>query len=131
MLAIPKSFYDIIEGLVYYSETDCGYVIEPLESKSLAKMSNEIATQHNVSEEVVKRIDPEVFFQHAMDAADRNDALLVKNAKKTAALHQFLKQNLTDLMVYRIESGVKIPIYIVGAIQDGSFIAIKTISVET
>lgn len=131
MPAIPQSFYDIIEGLVYYSESDNPYTIEPLESKSIEQVPFEITTQHSTSEGMVKSINVDNFFQHIIMAADPNDAVLAANAKKTEALYRFLKEKLADLIVFRIESGVRIPIYIVGALQSGALIAIKTMSVET
>ena len=131
MPSIPQSFYGIIEGLVYYSESDNGYAVQALESTSLQQVPSEIAGKHDVDIAVIKTVDADLFFQHIINAADPNDAVLVANAKKTAALHQFLKDNLSDITVYRVESGVRIPIYIVGILQEHFLIAITTTSVET
>jgi protein associated with RNAse G/E len=131
MPAIPQSFYDITEGLVYYSESDNPYTIDSLESITIDQVPFEIAVQHSASEGIIKQLDVDMFFQHVIAAADPNDLVFVLNAKKTEALYHFLKENLSGLTVFRIESGVRIPIYIVGALQNGSLVAIKTISVET
>ena len=131
MPEIPQSFYDITQGLVYYSESDSPYTMDLLESKSIKEVPFEIAVTFSASEGMVKRVDADAFFQHVIAAADPNDAVLAANAKKTDTLYRFLKENLSDLVVFRIESGVRIPIYIVGALQNGALIAIKTIAVET
>ncbi len=131
MPAIPQKFYDIIEGLIYYSESDNPYSIELLQSKSLQQIPSEIAALNSVSETSVRNIDADAFFKHIADAADTNDEIIAANAARTEALHVFLKENTSDLTVYRIESGVRIPIYIVGALEDNSFVAVKTMSVET
>lgn len=128
---IPQKCYDIIEGLIYYSESDNPYSIELLQSKSLQQIPSEIAALNSVSETSIRNIDADAFFKHIADAADMNDGIIAANAARTEALHVFLKENTSDLTVYRIESGVKIPIYIVGVLEDNSLVVLKTMSVET
>ena len=131
MPAISQNLHDLMEGLIYYSDSDNSYTIEALHSKSLEEVSAEIAALHNTSGANVKSIVADAFFQHIIDAADPNDAVIAANAKRTEALHLFLKENAPDLMVYRVETGVRIPIYIVGTLKDSSLLALKTMSVET
>lgn len=120
----------LTKDLIYYSESDNNYNIISLSSTSLIHIPAEIAKINNTDVEHIKRIDAADFFAHIKETADPNDVIVTENAQKASELFLFLQANLTDLAVYRIENGVRIPIYIMG-FSEGKCIGLQTLSIES
>lgn len=118
-------------GILYFSESEYPLTIEQWGILPTAEIPGKIAALNNVSPEVLKFVEEEVFFNHIMTAADPNDAVIAANAQKFNALRQFLRENLTGLQVIRVEAGARIPIYITGHQADGNCIALATIAIES
>ena len=119
-----------IADVIYYSETDSPFTIEILQSKSPGTVAEEIAQKNDITVSGLKQISAALFFQQIHDTADPNDVAVVTNAQKIVALYNFLQSTFTDLSVYRVEGGVRIPIYIT-CFSGNECIALKTLSVES
>jgi len=70
------------------------------------------------------------FFAHATAEEDWHDQDERETAKRFQNLVNFLKQNLSQLQVYRVGS-VSIDAYIVGVTQSGDWTGLSTKLVET
>ena len=124
------SLQEKIANIIYYSETDSPFTLETLQSKSSDTVAAEIAQKNDVNVSKLRQVDAAMFFQQIQDTADPNDAAVVANAQKIAALYNFLQSSFSGLTVYRVENGVRVPIYIICFLENAC-IALKTLSVES
>lgn len=129
--AFLQTLEEKIKGLLYYSESDNPYTVEMLKSTSLTEVLSEIASLSNVAENEIKVSDAQVFFDHIIQAADPGDPVLQANAGKTKELYDYLQSNLTSIKVYRVKSGARVSIYIVGTGKDKMPVTLKTEAIET
>ncbi|HEX8776309.1 MAG TPA: nuclease A inhibitor family protein [Pyrinomonadaceae bacterium] len=117
-------------GLLFMSEADY-----PFETVSWGGM-NEIAFDHlrrqaGASPDApVQVVSPEKFFAQAMSEPEWKGEDELAAARRYQALLRLLKENLTDLKVYRVGE-VGIAVYIVGRDSSGNWIGLSTRVVET
>lgn len=121
----------LIAGVWYISESENPFTFEDMGRITNEAVLKEIAAENNAPAEEIKRVAPDVFFEKIERTADPADALIVKNASRIKTMYNWLKENLTNIEVYRVESGVRVPVYITGFLPDGNCVAIKTFSIES
>ncbi len=129
--AFRETLQEKIKGLLYFSESENPYTIETIESRSLPQVTAEIAAIHNVTESQVEIGDAQGFFDHIIESADPNDPVMKTNAERTQELYDYLQSNLNDIKVFRIKSGARITVYIVGWGKDSTPVALKSLAIET
>ena len=122
-----------LQGLWYMSESEA-----PLTPQSLGNLRKDQLDEKitglftpESSSLTLNKLDPAVFFNDIVAAADPADQIIVQNAAKFTELYAYLKNNSTDINVFRLEGESNIPIIITSLFPDGEVIAISTYSIET
>jgi hypothetical protein len=119
-------------GLTFQSESD--YPVEPFTMKGEGRQSlsakDLIEAEHLPAGSAVKELNLDGFFGNAMQEQEWQDAAQRKSAGRFRKLVQTLKENLTDIKVYRI-GDVEAAVYVIGRSASGDFAGVKTRVVET
>ncbi len=105
-----------VSGLLYSSESD--YPFEIVENSKPEIFQNS------------KQIEFDSFFKRLTAEEDWFGEEEKAKAAKYATLEKLLKENLTDLKVFKTGE-TDIEIYIIGKTKSGAFMGLKTRSVET
>lgn len=129
--SFPEMLAEKISGILYITESEYPLTLEEWGVIPPASLPEKIAAQHQVTENVLKTIAAPVFFRQIEQSADPNDAPIAANAAKFKALYQFLQENLSDLLVTRVETGTSIPVYITGFLSDANCIVLHTTAIES
>ncbi|RAJ80077.1 nuclease A inhibitor-like protein [Chitinophaga dinghuensis] len=120
-----------VTGILYYSESEYPFTIEQWEPLTEEEVAATLATRHQVDSNIVKSVNPTVFFNEVEHAPDPNDEPIVENAQKFETLHQFLNEHFSNIQVFRVENSASIPIYIVCHQPDGTCVALITTAIES
>ena len=116
-------------GLFYMSETDAPLeVIEFSENTKdalLQKIKTTSASGDNTEEQ-----DLDYFFRNHVKEYPEHGAEEKAQINKFKSLIQTLKDNLSDIHVYRVGS-IQIDAYIIGKLKSGKYAGLKTKLVET
>jgi nuclease A inhibitor-like protein len=118
------------DGLLFSSEAD--YPLEPFEWTDTAPFSPDTLyklTTLPPSTPVTKE-DITDFFAPMLDPASGDTPEARKRRTRTRKLVRLLRQNLSDLAVYKLGS-VEMPIFIVGRLANGTIAGLRTTVVET
>jgi hypothetical protein len=115
------------EGLTYMSESD--FPVKPFFMKGEGRKSIS-ASDIPKAKKPIKQIDFDEFFGAATSEEDWYGPEEKKTAKRFRELVKLLKENLTDIKVYK-SGKVKMDVYVVGKTADGDFAGISTKVVET
>ena len=128
--SLSDGMKSLTEGLSYQSESD--YALEPYARGAAegAPSAEEFAKGREGEDAAVRERDFDSFFGNYTDAQDWWGDEERAVAGKFQALVKFLKENLSDLKVYRV-GGVKADVYVVGRTASGGFAGVKTKVVET
>jgi Nuclease A inhibitor-like protein len=117
-------------GLSYMSETDAP--VEPFIGGKADEISKDVILTAAGSDPKVhsEEADPAEFFDRLTAINDWYTAAQKRNVRRFAALEKLLRENLTDLHVYRT-GRIRIAIYVVGLDADKNILGVKTMAVET
>jgi len=126
--ALPDGLRSLTEGLSYQSESD--YAVEPYARGAVAPSAEEFAKGREGEDAAVRELDFDSFFGNYTDEQDWWGEEERAVAAKFQALVKFLKENLSDVKVYRV-GGVEADVYVVGRTASGNFAGVKTKVVET
>ena len=119
----------LADGLLFQSESD--YPLEPFEEKAAAGASAQDFVAAKAGEgAAVRELDFDSFFKNSTQEQDWQDDEARARVGKFQALVKFLKENLTDIKVYRV-GDIEADIYVVGKTDAGDFAGVKTKVVET
>lgn len=128
--ALSDRLKSLTEGLSYQSESD--YAVEPYARASSegAPSAEEFAKGRAGEDAAVRELDFDSFFGNYTNEQDWWGEEERAVAAKFQALVKFLKENLSDVKVYRV-GGVEADVYVVGRTASGGFEGVKTKIVET
>ena len=118
------------DGLLFSSEAD--YPLEPFVWNDTTPFSPDtlyILTTLPASTPVTKE-DINDFFAPMLDPATGDTPEARKRRTRTRKLVRLLRQNLSDLAVYKLGT-VEMPTFIVGHLADGTIAGLRTTVVET
>ncbi len=117
-------------GLLFMSESD--YPFEVVLWKGEAEISPEFLRQltGEAFDAMVQTQTVEEFFRVAASEAEWRSAQELVEAKRYQALIRLLKENLSELIVYRIGK-TNMPVYIIGKSLSGNWLGLATRVVET
>ncbi len=121
----------LLVGVIYFSESESPFKVADWGKIPPATLQQEIASRYQSPLSDLKQIDHAAFFNHITSKVDAADTPMVENARKITELHNFIRQNLSNIQVTRVEGSSKITIIITGYLPDGSCLAIETFAVET
>lgn len=119
------------EGLFYFSESEAPLTIENLGKVPKDQLNAKLIALNSENPGTLTTIDQDAFFEKIVNTADPGDQVMVANAQKFTALYIYLKDNLADIQVTRIEGGVNVPILITAYLPDGTCVALVTYAIET
>ncbi|NSL88355.1 nuclease A inhibitor family protein [Chitinophaga solisilvae] len=119
------------KGVLYFSESEYPLTVEDWGVVPAGELTARIAALNSVSADLLKDVPEETFFRNIITAADPGDRVIVENAQRFQALQQWLKSNLADVRITRVETGTSIPVYITGHLEDGTCIALTTTAIES
>ncbi|WP_025144004.1 nuclease A inhibitor family protein [Pedobacter jeongneungensis] len=121
----------LLLGVLYFTESESPFKVDDWGKITSAELLQKIAIEYQASPSSLKQIDQIAFFEHLISKVDPSDAPMVENAHKIAACYAFLKQNLSNITVIRVEGASRIPVLIAGYLPDGTCIVIETFAIET
>ncbi|KIA96634.1 hypothetical protein OC25_02620 [Pedobacter kyungheensis] len=121
----------LLVGVMYFSESESPFKVADWGKIPPAALQQEIASRYQSALSDLKQVDHTAFFNHITSKVDAADTPMVENARKITELHNFIRQNLSNIQVTRVEGSSKVPIIITGYLPDGSCLAIETFAVET
>lgn len=115
--------------LISESEYPFTYIQTSLDEPS--KIADLLAKKHEADIRQVKVVTPEHFLLKIEKTSSSSDNVIVANTQKIKKLLNFLQQHLEQLCVYRIETGVSVPVYILGYLPGHSCVGVSATSIET
>jgi len=121
----------LLLGVWYFTESESPFKAADWGIITPAELLQKIAIQYKSDPSNLKQIDQAAFFEQLTSSVDKADAPMVENAGKIADFYAFLKQNLSNITVVRVEGASRIPVLIAGYLPDGTCIVIETFAIET
>jgi hypothetical protein len=115
--------------LISESEYPFSYVQTGIDEPS--QVADLLAKKHQADVGQVKVVTPESFLSKIEKNTSSSDSVIVANTQKIKKLLDFLQQHLEHTHVYRIETGVSIPVYILGYLPGNSCVGVSSTSIET
>ncbi len=118
------------EGLIFMSESD--YPLEVIRWEGTNEISPEYIRESagQPPAEPLKITSADESFKVAASEAEWKSKEELDTAKRYQTLVRLLKENLTDLKVYRVGE-INIPVYVIGRHAAGSWMGVSTRVVET
>ena len=117
-------------GLSYMSETDAP--IESFNGGKVDELSPDAIRKATGSDSKlrIEEADPAEFFGRLTAVKDWYTAEQKRDTRRFAILEKLLRENLSDLHVYRI-GRIRIALYVVGLDTENNILGVKTTAVET
>jgi hypothetical protein len=119
----------LTKGLQFQSESD--YPVEPFapDAGRGADSARDVITSVKGDPEA-RAVDFDNFFAAATEEQDWHDADARARVRKFQALIKYLKENLTDIQVFKV-GDAESDVYVIGRTASGNFAGVKTKVVET
>jgi hypothetical protein len=119
----------LTKGLQFQSESD--YPVEPFAPDAArgAASAQDVVTSVQGDAEA-HAVDFDNFFAAATEEQDWQDADARARVRKFQALVKYLKENLTDIQVFKV-GDAEADVYVIGKTASGNFAGVKTKVVET
>ena len=118
------------DGLLYMSETDAPFA--PVSWAGNDELTPEVVRRHcDVAENVpVEMQSIDDLFRVAVAEPEWKGAAQLATARRFQTLVQLLRDNLTDLRVFRL-GRINMDVYVVGRAPSGNWLGLRTQIVET
>jgi hypothetical protein len=117
------------DGLFYISETDAPLDVIEFSEKTPDELLQKIKNSSPSGDKVEEQKLDYFFRNHVKEYPEHGDEEKAQ-IKKFKNLMQVLKDNLSDIHVYRVGS-IQIDAYIIGKLKTGKYAGLKTKLVET
>ncbi|MEG3920644.1 MULTISPECIES: nuclease A inhibitor family protein [unclassified Microcoleus] len=118
------------EGLLFGSETDAPFEVIHWPAQGELTPAKLLQLTEHSPDAPVKLVSVDKFFAISTQEEDWHDEEEEETAKRFQNLVSVLKQNLSQLQVYRVGS-IEIDVYIVGETDGGGLAGLSTKLVET
>ncbi|WP_375511191.1 nuclease A inhibitor family protein [uncultured Nostoc sp.] len=126
---IVEKLKEASTGLLMMSESD--YPFEVVQWEGAAPATQEKILQLTGSQDLpVEIVDLDYLFRNCAFEQEWHNELQKKDVKRFQTLVQTLKDNLSDIRVYRVGQ-INIDAYIIGQTKDGDLTGVVTKLVET
>lgn len=126
---IVEKLKEASTGLLMMSESD--YPFEVVQWEGAAPATQEKILQLTGSQNLpVEVVELDYLFRNCAFEQEWHNELQKKDVKRFQTLMQTLKDNLSDISVYRVGQ-INIDVYIIGQTQDGDLAGVVTKLVET
>lgn len=128
---LVATFQKLTENLTWMSETDAPIQVFCWQDCSAIETPNQLLEQtHHEADTPVEEVELETFFEPAVTEQDWFEDEEKETAAKYRSLLSALKENLSDIKVYRVGE-VEIDVYVVGQMESDGIVGISTQVVET
>jgi hypothetical protein len=117
-------------GLLYMSETDAPLEVVEFSETSKDQILQKIKQQSSSGDHLEEQTLDYFFRNQVKEYPEHDDEEDKTRTKKFKSLVEALKDNLTDIHVYRVGS-IQIDGWIIGKLKDGKYAGLKTKMVET
>lgn len=127
--AFKNSLSEKVNGLLFPSETD-----SPIDVVSIADVENiksKLAADNNVTKDAVTEVNFEEFLKMYGTEQDWQNPIQKDFATKFGDALKMLRGRLSEVQIFRVGSGVRAIIYLIGKEAENIWIGIKTTIVET
>ncbi|MEG4010235.1 nuclease A inhibitor family protein [Microcoleus sp. Pol11C1] len=128
--SIAHQLQQVSEGLLFGSETDAPFEVIHWQAQGDLTQAKLLQLTNHPPDAPIELVSVEDFFDVSTQEEDWHDEEERETAKRFQNLVNFLKQNLSQLQVYRVGS-VEIDAYIVGVTDGGGWAGLSTKLVET
>lgn len=128
--AITTQLKQASEGLLFISETDAPFEVIQWQTQGELTPAKLLQLTEHPPDAPVEIVSVDEFFDTHTAEEDWHDQEERETVKRFQNLVSVLKQNLSQLQVYRIGS-VEIDAYIIGMTDDGELAGLSTKVVET
>jgi hypothetical protein len=118
------------DGLLFMSESEYPFEVFLWEGIALATPQKVVQQTNHPQDTPIKIVGIDDFFQVATTPEDWHGEEEKATVKRFQALVQTLKENLSNLQVYRLSSK-EIDVYVIGQTPSGDSIGLSTKVVET
>ncbi|WP_449415993.1 nuclease A inhibitor family protein [Phormidium nigroviride] len=118
------------EGLLFPSESDAPFEVVHWKAEGILTPATLLQLTGHSPNSPVTMMSVDEFFATATQTEDWHDEEEKETVRKFQQLVSVLKQNLSQLQVYRVGS-IEIDAYIVGVTQNGDWAGLSTQVVET
>jgi Nuclease A inhibitor-like protein len=131
-VSLLQKMKSLTDGLTFMSESD--YPVEPFlqepSGKSALTAEAVVASKKADANAKVSEVGFDDFFDNSTKEQDWQDAEARAQARRFQALVKALKENLSDIKVYKV-GDTEADVYVVGKTASGSFAGVTTRVVET
>lgn len=119
-------------GLLMMSESEYPFevVFWPGQAQELLTNQKLLQLTNHSPETPIETVELDYFFRNCAEAKEWHDEIQQQDVQKFQALVKTLKENLTDIKVYRLGT-IDIDVYIIGKTSSGDLAGISTKVVET
>lgn len=119
-------------SLLMMSESEYPFEVVFWTGQAQETLTNEKVLQltNHSPETLIKTVDLDYFFRNCAEEKAWHDETQKQDVQKFQALVQTLKDNLTDIKVYRLGT-IEIDVYILGKTSSGDLAGVCTKVVET
>ncbi|OCQ88967.1 nuclease [Nostoc sp. MBR 210] len=119
-------------GLLMMSESEYPFEVIFWSGEGQESLTNQKLLQltNHPSETSIEIVELDYFFRNCAEAKEWHDEIQQQDVQKFKSLVQILKENLTDIKVYRLGT-IDIDVYIIGKTTTGDLAGISTKVIET
>ena len=128
--SIATQLKQVSNGLFFLSETDAPFEVMNWQTQGELTPAKLLQLTDHLPDAPVKVVSVDDFFARATQEEDWHDQEERETVKRFQNLVSVLKQNLSQLQVYRVGS-IDIDAYIVGMTPSGDWMGLSTELVET
>jgi hypothetical protein len=130
--ALLRELTDLTKDLTFQSESD--YPVEPLTQPAKGRKTLTarmiVTAMKGAAAAPVSEADFDTFFRNATEEQDWQSPETRQQAKRFQALVKSLKDNLSEIKVYKV-GDTESDVYVIGKTASGNFAGVKTKVVET
>lgn len=120
----------LVQGMMYFSESEYPFVLEQWKGLSDASLREKILSAHPEAGSL-EEVPPAGFFEKiTRNLGLGNDAYSLQMANRYKALQEYIRNNFSSCMVYRCGK-IRVGIYIVIPETAQDYIVLRSTSVET
>ncbi len=129
---ITKKLKQASDNLLMTSESEYPFEVFLWSNQAQTPLTNQKILQltEHPQQTSVEEVELDDFFRNCAQEKEWQDEIQKQNVSKFQSLVKTLKDNLTDIKVYRIGT-INIDVYIVGKTASGDLVGISTKVVET
>ena len=125
-----QSIKKAAEGLLFISESDHPFELVLIEDKPASISNKIIQLAKKPAGTAVEKQDLDYFFRNMIKVYPEFSTAQKITAQRFSSLVKVLRENLTDIHVYRVGE-VQVDAFIIGQLKNGQYAGLRTKLIET